>query len=97
MISNEVVTVTTGPTLLVRGGGHAGAERSVVCLPAATDNCWVGGASVTTTSGIPLSSTTVAASFLLMVSEDLYAISTITNATVRVMAGRAGSATEVGN
>jgi hypothetical protein len=97
MIANEVVTVTTGVTLLVRGGGALNDARDIAVIPAVTNNCWVGGPGVTTVSGIPLSSTTVATSFKLGVNENLYAISTITNASVRVMASRSGSGTEVGN
>jgi len=97
MIANEIVTVTTGVTLICRGGGGPNDLRPVAVLADTANNIWVGGVDVTTATGIPLSSASSPASFELSVSENLYGISTITNATCRVMAGRAGVSTEVGN
>lgn len=95
MIANQVITVSDAVTPIASGGGHPNDPRIIQIIPALTNNCWVGGAGVTTLSGIPLVSTTEPYTIELRHGENLSAISTITNASIRVMATRSGNTTIV--
>lgn len=86
-IVNSLVVVTTGATLLANGGGSSNDAKPIAIQNESAASVFWGGLTVTTTTGIPLAAG-AQTSFTLTHAENLYAISTLTNASVRVAKGR---------